>query len=441
MARRLELILISLSILLCCSAGFGQWQVFTEEDGLPSDSVHAITVDIDRDVWFGTRRGVARLTGPEMWAYEMEPTYMSSIADAASDWGGRTWFTGPYGLMWFDRGSSTPVFLPPHLMYAGPAFCLAVRGDCLWAGCIVGVYRFSGDDPLDASQWCSWEDHAVFSTEASYTPTDFAVDSEGVVWMSGWPHPMRLDSDGWHRVEGFLSRFTRCVEVDADDLVWFGGDSCVLRYDRTEWWARWDLTPGAYVRPGPAGYVYDIEIEPGGEMWFGGQDGAVFYDFENTVYYGSPPLPDLSVRQITVESPAKVWFSTSAGAALLTRDVPTLPMFLGIDTNRPEYAIDDNMQVSMDLIHEGEAQTADFYVALEVPSGELLFYPSFGTKMAPFLPGAQIPADLNIEDYELFTLTLPDLPAGTYRWHAAFTHAGTMEYASTIASCEWEFTK
>jgi hypothetical protein len=60
-----------------------------------------------------------------------------------------------------------------------------------------------------------------------------------------------------------------------------------------------------------------------------------------------------------------------------------------------------------------------------------------GTDWTPFASNLELPAGLDLRDYELFTLTLPDLPEGTYQWHAALTDAGTMNFASNIACCPW----
>jgi len=96
------------------------------------------------------------------------------------------------------------------------------------------------------------------------------------------------------------------------------------------------------------------------------------------------------------------------------------------------------MTASLDLLNSMD-RTVDLYVAIETPDGELLFYPGFGTSWSCFLPGLHIEAETAVENYQLFSLTVPDLPAGIYRWFAACTDAGTMDFASNIASCEWQF--
>ena len=170
--------------------------------------------------------------------------------------------------------------------------------------------------------------------------------------------------------------------------------------------------------------------------------GAYWYDYEQR-YRIDAWAPDVFVEDMVVDyATGDVWFaSRNAGVGVLRGwFAPSgSPIFLGVATNRAEYTTNDSMRVTSQLVLEGEGETVDFYIALELPSGALLFYPSFWTEMTPFLSGVQIPADTHLENYELFSLRLPDLPAGTYRWFAACTHAGTMEFASNIASCEWEF--
>ena len=117
-----------------------------------------------------------------------------------------------------------------------------------------------------------------------------------------------------------------------------------------------------------------------------------------------------------------------------------MPIFLGAAVDGDEYQEGDSMTLSLDLLNSMD-RTVDLYVALQDPTGELIFYPSLGASWSPYSAGLFLPADTHIEDYELFSLTLPELPAGTYRWHAACIHTGTMEFASNIASCEWKFNR
>ncbi|MBN2208430.1 MAG: hypothetical protein JW759_03955 [Candidatus Coatesbacteria bacterium] len=121
--------------------------------------------------------------------------------------------------------------------------------------------------------------------------------------------------------------------------------------------------------------------------------------------------------------------------------LPEPLMFLGVETDAARYKFEETMRLAVDLVADGKARTVDLYVALEMAGGAVYFYPSWSGLAEPFLTGIHIPPQAHIEDCPLFTITLPDLPAGTYRWYAACTHAGTTEFASNIASSEWKFSK
>jgi len=129
-----------------------------------------------------------------------------------------------------------------------------------------------------------------------------------------------------------------------------------------------------------------------------------------------------------------------SGVWVLDRDEDQSDVAVGLSTNASEYAAGDTMKVFLDVT-SAQAQTVDLYVALQLPTGDMIFYPSLGISWSPYWPGLVLPAGTAVDNYELFSLTLPDLPAGTYRWFAACTYTGTMEFASNIAFCEWQSTK
>ncbi|MBN1591820.1 MAG: hypothetical protein JW941_01065, partial [Candidatus Coatesbacteria bacterium] len=189
--------------------------------------------------------------------------------------------------------------------------------------------------------------------------------------------------------------------------------------------------------------INDIDTGPNCAAIVGGDsDQIALFDGDNWVVYGpsddSFPISDLLCTAIDhsgiiwVGTPEDgLWrLDTDAGSSISTQ--------LSIVTDRKKYS-GGEMRVSIDLTQEGKSKTADFYLAAELPSGDLLFYPGFVSKMTPFLTEVEIPADTHIEDYELLNLTLPFLSPGTYHWHVACMNAGTTEFGSNIASCEWQF--
>jgi hypothetical protein len=191
------------------------------------------------------------------------------------------------------------------------------------------------------------------------------------------------------------------------------------------------------------GWWWDIGISPTTEMKVIVSHKAVCV-FENDqweVYDSEDGVPS-QAQCVIVDRNENIWVGTQNGLAVLWRDsVPQSPILVILHIDPVQYIQGQEMGVNLSLQAQTLSRTADFYVALQMPSGDMHFYPSFGTAMVPFMSGVEIPAGTHIEDYELFTLTLPDLPAGTYTWYAACTYAGTMEFASNVASCDWQFVK
>jgi len=170
--------------------------------------------------------------------------------------------------------------------------------------------------------------------------------------------------------------------------------------------------------------------------------GAYWLDLTSDEWTWVPSWTLADLYDIQVDSQTgDVWFaSTGAGVGVLRgwHKPADIPVFIGVETDRGEYSAGDTMRVLLDMPRAPDG-AVDLYVALQTAWGDLLFYPAWGSLLEPFLSGLNIPAGTHLEDYELFSLTLPELCEGAYCWYAALAHAGSMDFASNIASCEWQF--
>ena len=198
----------------------------------------------------------------------------------------------------------------------------------------------------------------------------------------------------------------------------------------------------------PAG---PISFSPEGELVTGGMpvgvfmfDGAVWHYWEAPFNATSPVWGRPGISAITVTEDQDIWVGTwgvldadGDGLWVLRREAKTMPIFLGVEVDCAYVTGPNSQRVLIDMLNSVD-RTVDVYVALELANGSMYFYPSFDVVYTPYLTGINIPAETHLEDCELFTIWLPELPVGTYRWYAAFTHTGTMDFASNIASCEWK---
>ncbi|HUT02610.1 MAG TPA: hypothetical protein VM163_01805 [bacterium] len=239
-----------------------------------------------------------------------------------------------------------------------------------------------------------------FSPQPERNYVDLGITATGTIWLISQPTledetPAIIvygdDAEKWSVLEYPALPYSlagTCLTTVGDKGIWFGSNRGAFWYDYTDW--RWiDI-----------GFAHDIAVDPTNrDVWFGADDGVY-------VMRGGP------------EAWPPVWIELEA-VAQPCGATPTLSL-LG------------SAEFQMDL-------RLDLYVALELPDGTLLFAPSWSASMAPLVPNLEVPIGLNVNGLPLVTLEVAGIPAGTYRWYAGCTHAGSMDFASNIASCEWQF--
>ena len=244
-----------------------------------------------------------------------------------------------------------------------------------------------------------------FIPEPKRNYVDLAISDTGRVWLisndynpatGGNTRPVLVYSDdmlNWSVLEYPQPpepvTSGKCVTLVGDEGAWFAFSEGVFWYDYARW--RW-------IDIGVA--VNDIAVdEATGDVWFATLDGAY-------VMRGGP------------EAWPPVWIELEAG----------------VDEagGAEAFSLFGSAEFQMDL-------NLDLYVAVQLPGGDLLFAPDWSPTMSPLVPGLEVPIGLNIEDMPLVTVDTAGMPAGMYRWFAACTHAGTTDFVSNIASCEWQF--
>nr|HDM59387.1 hypothetical protein [Bacillota bacterium] len=98
------------------------------------------------------------------------------------------------------------------------------------------------------------------------------------------------------------------------------------------------------------------------------------------------------------------------------------------------YRAGDTMRLYMRGRNPGGDIFVDFYLAAQMPNEDLLYYPYFTSVPTPWLTRYLLPMGWEMPPQVILHLTLPELPFGSYWWHAAFCNPDTTEPLGGIVS-------
>ena len=322
-------------------------RTWTREDGLPQNSVLAITQSSDGYLWIGTEQGLVRFDGIRFVTVELltadgrADSYVTSLlSDFDTIWVGTR--SGLYGN---PSGRFTEIVTNDG---GSLGLIVAIHRDAhlqLWAGGIGGLYRVDGETSATfvniegeefggvtsisespdsrlclakAKVYCLEDgnfNEQLFVTEAvgnSRTET-LVFDETGALWVgTNGRGLLRFDGDTidhWDTSNGLPHGFVRTLMVDRTGNIWFGsGSSGVVRLAR-------DRPEVLDVPRGQSGTVVALFPDREENLWIGTNgdglvrlSGGLFTPF--SVAEG---LREPSVNTVLEDPEGVVWVGTAGG--------------------------------------------------------------------------------------------------------------------------------
>jgi signal transduction histidine kinase/ligand-binding sensor domain-containing protein len=356
----------------------GQWQTFTEADGLPDADVTAVFEDREGGLWVGTRGGgLAQFTertldtqeGPAELRREM-------ITSVAEDAGGAVWLgtrtgvvrwqhqraqrlttadglpsdnvnsvlPGLAGEMWLATSRGLVRWQDGHLerrpLYDGTVYALHLdRSGALWIG---------GQDLV--LRWRNGQlDRFGMDARLKGQVRAFGRDDAGEMWLGAIGGLGHLQGDRFiaiPSIDGAPIVTTRAILADRGGTLWLSTSAGLIA--RTH--QRFRLLAGA--DPALVGQIYQLFAEDDGHLWVGTTRGLARLD-PGALWQPSSPMPPFSIlsfdtsdrrRDATATGTrqpgvwkmrdGRLWFATDRG--VLTID----PRHLPIDTLVPAVVIE-----------------------------------------------------------------------------------------------------
>jgi len=447
-------------VFLCMTALIGpgitlpatglDWEQYTTADGLISNTVSSLFKADDGSVWIGLwvgpwgDPGLNQYVDGEILTWDSGTWAPTNVTGICQDNVKRIWACSyDRGCVFLDEGLWNEGFYwsptEPPLAHAGVKCDSEGR---LWAAFSSGIMYYSPATHQSVRVW---------TAPPGIPGIRFLfIDAKDHIWFSLTDVSfslIRMDQEG-NELSSYPWMFGQVCR-SADGTIWLGRASLA---NEGNWFGVGRLEGSQFVSVSPPAGSFPAEpgcpicVTAGGEIVTGsyGWDscGIFIYDGANWQYnkapFDSPDTPT-PISAVISDRAGDIWVGTDSGLWVLRRGKQP-DVVVDVSVNSSSYAVAQRMTLLLDVT-SAQAQTVDLYVAIQLPAGDVLFYPSLGISWSAFWPGLVIPAGTDVERYELFSLTLPELPAGTYRWFAACTYAGAMDFASNIASCEWEFVR
>lgn len=255
---------------------FQKYTKASTSGGLPNDSINALAIGENRELWVATERGLAKQANSSWTSYNVENTHgglpdngITSIAVTRRElWvGTRNGFSQMRGGTWTTYSGDRISGRLPH------RHVTAIAMDSVgnrWLGTIAGLVQYTG---------ANWVTYTRESTEGGLphsSITYLTVAPDGTLWIGTQSGLARYS-------KGKFQSFTDAVamgevageqvyslSVENAGVLWVASKGGAGRYDGKAWslFSK-NTTTGIRTR-----WIYSVLPCPDGETWFGTQKGV-----------------------------------------------------------------------------------------------------------------------------------------------------------------------
>jgi signal transduction histidine kinase/ligand-binding sensor domain-containing protein len=314
--------------------------VWTQEHGLPQDTIRTITQTKDGYLWLGTDEGLAQFDGYDFVVFNKEngslPSNTVSALRSASD--GSLWIGTPGGLTLYRDGKFTTYGKKDGLADTFITSLAEDRSGAIWiaAGIFLtrfqngkftnysareglpiesmrGVYLgrdgsvyvtgFSGVARRDGEKFVPVIDRAALGGDVVST---FTVDRHGNIWVARSSGLLMRSPDGKLRLyqikDGLPDNFVRSLWEDRDGNLWAGTNGGLARLEN----GRFVSNPLASSHE--RDWVRCIYEDAEGNLWVGMNSGLNrFRDDVFTMYGESEGLPSDEPNTVYQDRRGRVW--------------------------------------------------------------------------------------------------------------------------------------
>jgi ligand-binding sensor domain-containing protein len=291
---------------------------YTTADGLLSDFVECVAVDVNDNIWFGTSDGIQKFNYVNWTAYTTADGLVNdNVKVITSVSNGDIWVGTDFGASNFD-GTNWTTYDNTNGLNSNQVKSIDEDANGgIWIGTNLGVSHFDG------TTWTSYSSPDLHWSGVNAT----AFDSNGDKWfaspLGGITHFDGTTFTPYDTSNGLLSQFVTALLIDDQDNKWVGTSSGMSVLDASN--TSFTQHTRMYVMPPPdtLNPVVDIAYNNvWGHVWttiyvgYLAEGGVAYWDGNQWEdFHVSDGLVGPNVRGLTIDSQHTVWVATSTGVS------------------------------------------------------------------------------------------------------------------------------
>jgi len=288
-------------------------------DGLVSDQVTALAyVAAANETWVGSPFGVSVITDKGITNYDKAQGKMpdQDIRAIAGDAAGNVWLGAYSGLVKYTHGAwklYSDKTIPDFISSIG-GIALAPDGTLWLAGVGGDLCHFDPSSekclagPRSPDNVSFWSRVAVDTQGKAY----FGSDRQGVTILDGNSTQQLMLKDS-----PLASNNVQAIAEDKSGRVWLLTNKGAYRVDPADEKAKWEsfTSDNSGLASSAANVLY---ADPRGGIWFGGYDGASFFDGTawKHITRKDNGLLDDDIRAFAIDAQGRIWFGGPKGLSV-----------------------------------------------------------------------------------------------------------------------------
>ena len=289
--------------------------VWTQEHGLPQDTIRAIVQTTDGNLWLGTDEGLARFDGYEFAVFNKDngdlPANSITALTAASD--GSLWIGTAAGLTCYSDRHFRTYTTKDGLADDGVVALLVDHSGAVWI--VAGIYL----SRFEAGRFTNFAPGAGIPLD---TVRSVAEDRHHVIWAAGYGGVVRRQGDRFVRVLGapFDADLPLTMMCDRQDNIWLAGGKGLYLYSPDGALRRYDTRDGL-----PDPFVRSLWQDRDGNIWAGTNNGLSRLEKGGFVAFAVEGRHDPDwVRSIFEDREGNLWVGMNSGLNRFRDDIITV---------------------------------------------------------------------------------------------------------------------